>query len=151
VFNLDYHYGENAGPRLGNFHVLENWNVNVLAQIASGLPYTPQTLSGADLIPQTNSKRYPRTVDVDMRMRRFFNLTTGVRAGVIFEVQNLLNRRDPIGPDNGGIIDRYRDLVGYTNGGTSRTRNYGGFANSAPNPNAWVGGRLIRVGFTTEF
>ncbi|NUM68676.1 hypothetical protein HUU39_25975 [candidate division KSB1 bacterium] len=151
VLNLDFHYGAGEGPKLGNLPLLENWNVNFLAQYGTGMPYTPQTLTGSNLVPLTNSKRYPEIFNVDMRMRRFFNLTSGVRAGLIFEVQNLFNRLNPIGPDEGGIVDAYRDLIGFSNAGTSRTRNYGGFANAAPNPAAWQNGRIIRVGFTTEF
>lgn len=151
VLNLDFHYGAGEGPKVGNFPLLENWNVNVLAQYGTGLPYTPQTLTGSPLVPLTNTKRFPETFNVDMRMRRFFKLTSGVRAGFIFEVQNLFNRLNPIGPDDGGIVDAFRDRIGFTNSGTSRTRNYGGYANSAPNPAAWQNGRIIRIGFTTEF
>ncbi len=151
VVNLDYHYGEGDGPRLGNFSILENFNISLLAQFGSGLPYTPVTLSNGTLVPLTNSIRYPWTAVVDLRARRFFNLTKGSRAGIVFEVQNLLNRLNPIGPDDGGIVDAYRNLIGFTNGGTSRSRNYGGYANSVPNPNAWSNGRVVRFGITTEF
>lgn len=151
VVNLDYHYGSGDGPRLGNVAILENFNVNLLAQLGSGLPYTPRTLSDGVLVPLTNTIRYPKTLVVDLRARRFFNLTKGARAGIVFEVQNLLNRRNAIGPDDGGIVDAYRNLIGFTNGGTSRSRNYGGYSNSVPNPNAWSNGRIIRFGVTTEF
>lgn len=151
VVNLDYHYGKGQGPRLGNFYLLEDFNVNVLGQFSSGLPYTPQTLSAQPLVPLTNSVRYPWNYLIDLRARRYFDLTKGTRAGIIFEVQNLLNRLNPIGVDDGGIVDAYRNLIGYTNGGTSRSRNYGGFANSVPNPNAWSNGRIIRLGLNVEF
>lgn len=151
VINLDYHYGKGEGPRIGNFHLLENFNINVLGQFGSGLPYTPNTLTNSPLVPLTNTVRYPWTQDIDLRARRYFTLTKGARAGLVFEVQNLLNRRNAIGPDDGGIVDAYRNLIGYTNGGTSRSRNYGGYSNAVPSPFAWANGRIIRLGFTTEF
>lgn len=162
VVNVDYHYGDNQGPRLGNFFPLENWNVNVLAQYGSGTPYTPQSLNGTDQLELTNTLRYPSTFDIDVNMRRFFNLTKGTRFGATLQVLNLLNRRNVIGGDNGGILDRYRhdtllngesfNGVGYVNTSSANTtRNYGGYANSVPNPAAWSNGRIIRLGFFTEF
>ncbi|MGH7495904.1 MAG: TonB-dependent receptor domain-containing protein [bacterium] len=151
VVNLDYHYGDGQGPRLGNFNLLENFNVNVLAQFGSGQPYTPSSLSNAAMLEQTNTQRYPWTYLVDLRARRFFDLTSGTRAGLIFEVQNLLNRRNAIGPDDGGSVDTHRDFIGFTNAGTSRSRNYGGYNNSVPIPNAWNNGRIVRLGLNFEF
>ena len=162
VVNLDYHYGNNEGPRLGGFFPLENWNLSVIAQAASGLPYNPQSLNGTDVLEQSNSLRFPWTYDVDLRMRRFFGLTNNVRLGVVFEVSNLLNNLTVIGGDNGGILDRYRhdqllngrqfDGAGFINtSAADGTRNYGGYANSVPNPAAWQNGRTIRIGFSTEF
>jgi outer membrane receptor protein involved in Fe transport len=152
VFNLDYHYRKNEGPRVIGLRVLENFNMNLLAQFGSGLPYTPETVTGSPLFEQTNTKRYPWNYVVDLRMRRHFKISSGVRAGVVMEVLNLLNRRNAIGPDDGGIVDAFRNRIGFTNDTPASTnRSYGGFATSAPNPNAWQNGRIVRVGFTTEF
>jgi hypothetical protein len=70
---------------------------------------------------------------------------------LIFEVQNLLNRRNAIGPDDGGSVDTHRDFIGFTNTGTSRSRNYGGYNNAVPIPNAWNNGRIVRLGLNLEF
>jgi outer membrane receptor protein involved in Fe transport len=151
VINLDYHYGNSQGPRFGNFYLLENFNINLLGQFGSGQPYTPRSFSDGLLLEQTNSRRYPWSYLIDLRARRFFDLTKGTRAGLIFEVQNLLGRRNAVGVDDGGVVDAYRDLIGFTNGGTSRSRNYGGYSNAVPNPIAWDNGRIVRLGLNLEF
>ena len=150
IVNVDYHYGSEQGPKIGNFFILENFNWNILWQASSGLPYTPQSLTGQDLVELTNTRRIGWNSNLDMRLRRFFDVSS-TRLGLIFEVRNLLNNRNEIGIDDSGIVDRYRDLVGFTNDGTSRSRNYGGYANAAPNPNAWQSGREILVGAQFEF
>ncbi len=152
VLNLDYHYGKGEGPSFGSFRPLENWNLNVLAQVSSGLPYTPEAFNGTERFELANTQRVNSSFNIDLRSRRYFNLSGNLRAGLVLEVRNLLNRRNVIGPDNGGIVDAYRNLVGFVNAGSpDGTRNFGGYANAAPNPNAWSSGRIIRLGFSVEY
>ncbi|MFQ6115887.1 MAG: TonB-dependent receptor plug domain-containing protein, partial [bacterium] len=151
VFNIDYHYRKGEGPRIGNFYPLESWNMNILATIASGLPYTPEAFNGTPKFELTNTKRFPWTFDIDVRMRRFFDVV-GLRLGAVIEIENLLNRRNAIGPDNGGIVDAFRDRIGFFNSGSpDGTRNFGGFENAVPDPRAWSNGRIIRLGFAIEY
>ncbi|MBN1543706.1 TonB-dependent receptor, partial [candidate division KSB1 bacterium] len=149
--NVDFHFGNNQGPRIGNIHVLENWNLNILHTQSSGLPYTPETATGTTVLTEVNSLRTPWVRTTDLRMRKFFGLY-GTRLGLIFEVYNLFDRENVIGVDEGGIIDAYRNRVGYSNATpASRQANYGGFANSIPSPFAWEIGRRLRLGFSLEF
>ncbi len=152
VLNLDYHYGRGEGPRIGNLRLLQNWNINVLAQFSTGLPYTPENGQGVEQFELANTKRVASSFNIDLRSRRFFDLTGRLRAGLVLEVRNLLDRRNVIGPDNNGIVDAFRNLVGYVNAGSpDGTRNYGGYANAPSNPNAWSSGRLVRLGLSMEF
>jgi len=169
IVNLDYHYGENSGPRIGTWHLLENWNVNVLSTLESGLPYTPEDAGATPLYERTNTERFPWTWNVDLRTRRFFRLGS-LRMGLVLEVLNLFNRRNALGPDDGGLIDAYtgrlwrergidragviptQDRIGFDNASSpSSVRNHGGFKNSVPDPSAWGAGRRIRIGATIEF
>jgi hypothetical protein len=151
VFIGTLKFGENEGARLGKLHLFENLNASAVARWASGLPYTPSTLSGLPLVEQTNTKRFPETFEIDVRLQRSFNLGQTFRLGAVFEVRNLMNRRNAVGLDDGGIIDTYRDKIGFTNIGTSMARNYGGFNNSSPHPAAWRHGRIVQVGILAEF
>lgn len=149
--NVDLHFLENQGPRLGNVYPLENWNLNILHTEASGLPYTPETASGTLIMTKINSLRTPWVRTTDVRMRKFFT-AYGTRLGLILEVYNLFDRQNVIGYDEGGVIDAYRNRIGYSNGTpASRVANYGGFANSYPSPFAWEVGRRLRLGFSLEF
>ncbi len=151
VLNADLHFAKHEGPGFGSFYPLENWNLNVLYKFNSGMPYTPEALTGVGLMELTNAKRFPETHEVDVRMRRFFNLASSRRAGLVLEVLNLFNRRNAIGLDEGGVIDAHRDKIGFTNANPSRSRNYGGYGNAAPHPGAWRHGRIVRLGLTAEF
>ncbi|MGH7494652.1 MAG: hypothetical protein ACREOO_19945 [bacterium] len=151
VFIGAFDLGEKEGLRLGSIHPFEELSASAVVRWASGLPYTPSTLSGAPLIEQTNTRRFPQTFEIDVRLRRFFKVGEIWRLGAVFEVRNLTNRRNALGMDDGGIIDTHRDKIGFTNTGTARARNYGGFSNAAPHPAAWRHGRIVQMGITAEF
>lgn len=152
VFHLDYHYGKGDGPKIAGIRPLENWNLSVLAQMNSGLPYTPESVTGTPLYEQTNTERYPWRYNIDLRMRRYFDISKKMRVGAMLEVLNVLNRKNAIGVDDGGIIDAYRNRIGFLNAATpTGTRNYGGYDNAVADPSAWDDGRKVRLGLWFEF
>jgi len=99
VFHVDYHYGEKNGPRIGNIFPLENWNLSMLTEIGSGFPYTPEAYNSTPIYELTNTIRLPWTYEVDLRMRKFFEIPGGFRVGAVFEILNLLNYRNVVSWD----------------------------------------------------
>ncbi len=176
--SVDYRFGEDEGPMVGGTRLLENFGINLLAQLASGQRYTPLqdalfSISDSftsDATGVINSGELPSTARIDLRVDRAFNLgfrNTTLKAYVW--VQNLL--------DSESVLAVYRatgvpDYDGYLDspGGTQ-------FVQGAPFPdgrafnyNAYVGGpvnnggnqssgngffygqpRRIRLGFLLNF
>ncbi|HET9327212.1 MAG TPA: TonB-dependent receptor [Candidatus Eisenbacteria bacterium] len=101
--NLDYGLGKAEGPKLGGINWLENFNFNVLYNIASGTPYTPTniydevTLAAVASEPQgaLNSRYGPWTNSLDFKVSRGFN-TRGLNLAVYALVQNLFDTDNAI-------------------------------------------------------
>jgi len=152
-FNVSYSLGEEEGPEFNGFYPFEYLSLNLLGAINSGQPYTPTSGNDSPLYEDTNSKRYPWTHNWDLRLQKKFSVA-GLRWGLQADVLNIFNSLNVIGGDdaNTGLLDAYRERYGYTNqSGASSLRNFGGFENSIPEPNAWYTGRRVRVGVTVEF
>jgi hypothetical protein len=131
----------------------------MLAQFGSGFPYTPEAYNSTPIYEETNEERLPWTKNVDLRMRRFFDVLGDMRVGVVLEVLNVFNTKNAISWDEDnvtgtgdGVIDAYRNRIGYINSANpTGARNFGGYANSVPDPSAWNPGRRIRLGLSVEF
>ena len=158
IMNLNYQYSKGQGPSLGNFYPLENWNINLLVDIVSGQPYTPESSSGIEDLVATNTRRFPWIYEVSLRMQRSFPIAE-FQLAAIFQIQNLLNRRNAVSTDNRDVdlvlndtIDPFRNRIGFDNAASpERVRNFGGFTNAVANPAAWQNGRVIRLGISAEF
>jgi len=100
---FDLRFGKNQGPKVGDYYVLENFGINVLAQAASGSPYTPSqiynepTTGSVSPIPNDvrNSKNRPWTFRIDLKMERAFEIGD-YRIGPYLWVMNLLDRDNVI-------------------------------------------------------
>jgi len=152
-FNLSYSLGEEEGPEFNGFYPFEYLSLSLLGEVNSGQPYTPTSGNDTPLYDIQNSKRYPWTHNWDLRLNKQFSLA-GLRWGLQADILNIFNSLNVVGGDdaNTGLLDAYRERYGYTNqSGASSLRNYGGFENAVPEPNAWYTGRRIRVGVTVEF
>ena len=105
VFNLslDYRLGQGEGPEVFGVNVLQNFGVNVLGTVNSGLPYTPViepfSLAGAARATRPrgdiNGARMPWSNRVDLRVDRRFPIGNS-RASVtaFLWVQNLFDSRN---------------------------------------------------------
>ncbi len=63
------------GPTLAGMHPLENFSLNVVLRVSSGLPYTPQKPEeSTSLLEEKNSERMPSNQRVDLRVSRAFKM-----------------------------------------------------------------------------
>lgn len=84
---------KNYGPTLMGYKVFAGWNVNVLFQVASGLPYTPFVEEQAEnIFVERNTGRKPWFAQADLRMQKYFYLFSNVRLVGFLVVKNLFNR-----------------------------------------------------------
>jgi len=86
---------EKFGPQVLGFYPFENINANFVVQIASGLPYTPNTLEDGDqLIVEKNSGRKGGTSQIDVRLERIIKIAD-VRFSAFLKVTNLFDTVNP--------------------------------------------------------
>jgi outer membrane receptor protein involved in Fe transport len=86
---------EKFGPELFGIYPFENINTNFVIQIASGLPYTPNTLEdGNQLIVEKNSGRKGGVTQVDLRLERIIRIAD-VRFSAFLKVTNLFDAINP--------------------------------------------------------
>jgi hypothetical protein len=81
------------GPNILGIRLLERWNLNLLIQAASGLPYTPTLDEGfVDIFIERNTGRKPWFFMMDFRLQRYIHLFGNVELVPYLVVKNLLNR-----------------------------------------------------------
>ena len=81
------------GPNLLGIRLLDRWNLNLLLQAASGLPYTPTLDEGfVDIFIERNTGRKPWFYQVDLRLQKYINLFRNVELVPYLVVRNLFNR-----------------------------------------------------------
>lgn len=95
---LDYRLGEGEGPMIGGSHPLQNFGMNLVATVGSGLPYTRRedftplyTSFNGFLEGELNSSRLPSTTMLNLRVDRRFPLSGRTNLVVYLWVQNLLD------------------------------------------------------------
>lgn len=98
--NLNVWIPDGQGPRIGGIRPLENFGMNVLFSVRSGLPYTPTQRATGEWdywlrILQTNSARRPWTYQFDFdfsKRLRFgaWNVTAFSRIINLFNTRNVL-------------------------------------------------------------
>ena len=71
----------------------KNWGASFNAQLGSGLPYTPSSISG-DRIAFENSDRKPPRSNVDFRVYRSIQLTKSMNMTLLCNVYNLFDTRN---------------------------------------------------------
>jgi hypothetical protein len=80
------------GPTLLGIRPFERWNLNLLIQAASGLPYTPTLDEGfVDIFIERNTGRKPWFYQVDFRLQRYIHLFGSTELVPYFVVKNLLD------------------------------------------------------------
>lgn len=94
---LDYRLGKGEGPQVGNAHPLENFGVNIVGTVGTGLPYTRRrdnsplyTSFNGFLEGALNEQTMPTTALVNLRVDRKFSLGNADLTLFVW-VQNLLD------------------------------------------------------------
>jgi outer membrane receptor protein involved in Fe transport len=110
--SLNFRLPDGEGPEMGAVKPLQNLNLSLYSQAASGLPYTPRDKSN-NIIGTINSKRMPWNWTADLKAQKDFfagPLTYSFFAEVtnLFNVLNVLNVYPTTGlPDDDGKMSSY--------------------------------------------
>ncbi|MEW5795199.1 MAG: TonB-dependent receptor [Candidatus Zixiibacteriota bacterium] len=160
------------GPRFGDTYPLENTGLNVIAQAASGLPYTPMLPYDAVAIKSVqqnptgpiNSAHLPWTFSIDLKLERTFKFG-GYQMVPYLWIKNLLDYENVIAvyegtgePHTTGYLEtqegqlrssdaNMNEHTGQTAGETFRDR-YDLLQN---NPTNWLNPRMIMLGVRMSF
>jgi hypothetical protein len=175
VITADYHYGEGKdynGPVWFGKKVLENTGANLICNMGSGTPYTPQVFATpitGELSPSTegsiNGARLPWQFTVDLNLDRNFTLKFGEKDGkkkvanlnVYIWCTNLLNTRNIFGvyrftgtPDDDGYLAsaQFQPLIAQQNSPEAFRNYYSMYTN---NPYNLGTPRQIRLGVRFDF
>ncbi len=105
--SVDYRLGKGEGPVVAGAPILENFGINVVTNLRSGLPFTrlqgPNPLFNSFILPpagSVNGDNQPWATLVNLRVDRVFQLTKGLNLTAYLWIQNLL--------DADNVIDVYR-------------------------------------------
>lgn len=177
ILTTDYRFGggkDYNGPVLkgSDFQLLANTGANIVANLGSGTPYTPQQFATpvtGEISPSTegsiNGARLPWQFSVDLNLDRNFNLKFGeegekqktANLNVYLWVTNLLNTRNVRGvhrftgiPEDDGYLAsaRAQQNIESQNSPESFKNYYSMFVN---NPNSLAQPRQIRLGVRLDF
>jgi outer membrane receptor protein involved in Fe transport len=81
------------GPYIFGTKLFSQWNLNLLVQIASGLPYTPFVEEQAQgVFIEKNTGRKPWFAQVDLRFQKMFDVSENVQLAGYIVVKNLFDR-----------------------------------------------------------
>lgn len=177
ILTTDYRFGGGTdynGPVIGKsqFQLFGNTGANLIANLGSGTPYTPQQFATpitGEISPSTegsiNGARLPWQFSVDLNIDRNFNLTFGeegekqktANLNVYFWVTNLLNTRNIRSvhrftgiPEDDGYLASARAVQNIENQNSPDSfRNY--YAMYVNNPNSLAQPRQIRLGVRLDF
>ena len=137
-----------------NVGVSNDWNISLIGQIGTGLPYTPQIYE-QQVILKTNSDRRPSTAKVDLLAEKIFKIY-GYRFSVFLKVFNLfdtLNER-LVYSDTG----RSTYTLQLEQGGVKSAQNLSDRIPGVKSvddyfrrPNYYYPPREVRVGFSFEY
>jgi outer membrane receptor protein involved in Fe transport len=101
---LNFNMPDQSGPKMGTIYPLQNFNINTLTSVASGLPYTKRNTSQL-IVGEVNGERMPWTWTTDLKIRKdfkFFNFNYAIFGEVtnLFDVKNIENVYPETGKTN---------------------------------------------------
>jgi outer membrane receptor protein involved in Fe transport len=113
--NLDYALAKGEGMAIGTWHPFQNFNINVLYNVASGTPFTPievmdeVTLAAVSTRPEgaLNSRFGPWTQSLDFKAKRGIGLS-GLNLDAYVWVLNLFDTNNAVNV-YGGTGSAYND------------------------------------------
>jgi outer membrane receptor for ferrienterochelin and colicin len=88
---LNFFIPKDQGPEIFGIKPFSDFNLNILFQAASGLPYTPYVDPTVRIEINSGRKSWTSTLDFRMIKRFWFS---NIAAGVFVEVTNLLNKEN---------------------------------------------------------
>ncbi len=93
--NLDFRIPPGDGPTILGIKPLADFGANFIAQIRSGLPYTPAAITYPELDKTMidNSARMPWTFRVDMRLNKNFKVM-GLSLSAFLKIKNLFDAKN---------------------------------------------------------
>ncbi|MDP8228389.1 MAG: hypothetical protein P9M15_02935 [Candidatus Electryoneaceae bacterium] len=151
---LEMSYDENDIP-FGVTWMPGGWNLNLMWNLRSGLPYTPTDASGTLIEGHYMSERTEWTDVMDLNFTKYFMLGQW-KTSLWLEVRNLFNKNNVLHVDdnygrvgNPNSFDSYTGEVGWVNDSVSPNYVQNPFA--GPNPEAWDNPRYVRIGLGLEF
>lgn len=154
VLSYGLNYGEKE-PLFGIEGMPGDWNLDLLWNIRSGLPYSPTDASGTLIEGQYMSKRTAWTNSADLNVSKGFSIgnyqtTLSLQVYNIMDETNLLNVDDNYGRAGApNSYDDYSGQAGWVNDTASPNNSQNRYA--GPNPDAFDNPRLIRLGLGFEF
>ncbi|MBN2543895.1 TonB-dependent receptor [bacterium] len=103
--NLNFRFPKQFGPEVVGIRPLERWNLNVLTDIGSGLPYTKEDTRG-QRIGEVGAERTPWTYSTSLRVDKPFSIA-GISASFFVNVTNLFNTMNVLNvyPNTGKVDD----------------------------------------------
>jgi len=93
ALNVNFTIPKNKGPQVFGLKPFSNFNMNLLFQVGSGLPYTPYVDPTLRIEP--NSGRKPWTSNVDFRVQKNIKIS-GITTAIFAEVKNLFDRENVV-------------------------------------------------------
>jgi hypothetical protein len=156
-FYSDFRFLENEGPVVSQIHPLENINLHVIGNWASGFPYTPTVIShfatSAEASPTGShgSARMPSTFSVDLKISKRFDMANKYHTSVFIEILNLFDRKnviDVFSATGKGNDDGY---LATTEGQALNTRQKQQYQYSLNDNSNYSNPRLVNMGLMLEF
>ena len=92
--NVDFRFPRNFGPKVFGIKPLARTGLNVLFNMASGLPYTPQNRYVATFEIEPNSERIGSSNSLDLRLDKRFK-AGGLDHVVYLKIENLFDSINP--------------------------------------------------------
>jgi hypothetical protein len=174
VTTLDYRYGSKGdynGPVWFGKPIFENTGLNIIANLGSGTPYTPQVIATpitGEISPSTegsiNGARLPWQFTMDANLDRNFSLKFGdgenaktANLNIYLWVSNILNTQNIVSvyrftgvPDDDGYLAaaQYQPRINAENSPEAFRNYYSMFVN---NPYNFGAPRTIRLGIRLDF
>ena len=93
ALNVNFSIPKDRGPEFWGIKFLSNFNMNLLFQVGSGLPYTPYVDPTLRIEP--NSGRKPWTSNMDLRVQKTIAIS-GISTAAFVEVKNLFDRENVV-------------------------------------------------------
>jgi len=137
-----------------NFGLPDDWNLSIVGQLGTGLPYTP-TLYEQQVLLRTNSSRRPSTANVDLMAEKMFRYM-GIKFSVflkIFNIFDTLNERLVYGDTGRSTYTLQKEQGGVKSAQALSDRIEGVHSTEDyfSRPNYYYPPREVRLGLSIEY